>query len=171
MCNPDESDLRPSFPDRPNSPGRRGACHWSTVFSLKVIPLKKGIVRPKVGRTGEVKVLSQEVFNSVSRRKLRRSDAGWGATGGENTVRRMTNAIRPKRGGEPAIQRRILDAESDRASGSETREPRDPSRWVNSRKRRWGPSGGWRRNVKKVLQRESGRPDGVRRHGQESEDS
>ena len=46
------------------------------------------LVRPKAGATGEVKVLSQEVFNPGSRRQLRRSDAGWRAAEGEYAVRR-----------------------------------------------------------------------------------
>jgi hypothetical protein len=45
-------------------------------------------VRLKACNFREVEVLLQEVFNSVSRRQLRRSDAGWGAVGGEIAVRR-----------------------------------------------------------------------------------
>jgi len=54
-----------------------------------------------LGRRGESPL---QVNVTCNRLQLRRRETGWGAAEGERSVRRMTNSIRPVRGGEPASE-------------------------------------------------------------------
>ena len=74
-------------------------------------------MRLRAGAIGEVKVLSQEMPVPDSRRKLRRREAGWEATGGEHAVRRIaTNTIRPYVATSLRIQGEVQTRREDRGA-------------------------------------------------------
>ena len=98
-------------------------------------------MRPQAHTIGEVEVLLGPSCEARNRRKLRRRETGWGATGGERPVRRMTNAIRP---GVMASLR--AKGEAQTGVGLKFSALRD-----SAEKGRSEASSGWRQNGRKAV--------------------